>query len=333
MNAIPINGRVERSLDAPVTEHMRRDFTRLRLGQTVGDALASLREHPPAEGIIYFYVVDDEDRIQGVVPTRHLLLNPPERPLADIMVRKLVTLPAGATVRDACESFATHRFLAFPVVDADRRLLGVVDVTLYTDELGHLGDADKRDDLFQAIGVYAADAAAASPWGAFRRRFPWLGCNLAGGIVCAVLASAFEDELRRVVALALFIPVVLNLAESVSSQSVSLTLHLLRGRRPDWLLMARGLRAELPVGLLLGAACGAAVGLVALVWLRAPRVALSLLGGISGGVAAAALLGMAMPVVLRLLRLDPRVAAGPIALAAADVVTLLLYLGLARLLV
>jgi magnesium transporter len=274
--------------------------------------------------------VDDEGRLQGVVPTRHLLLNPLDRPLAEIMVRHVVTLPASATVRDACEFFALHRFLALPVIDPQRRLLGVVDMELYTDELSHLSDADKRNDLFQAIGVYAARPGESSPLSAFRRRFPWLGCNIAGGVICALLASFFDAELQKVVALALFIPVVLNLAESVASQSVSLTLHLLRGHRPDWRLMARSVRQELTTGLLLGAACGAVVGLVALLWLQHVELALCLLGGIGGGVAAAALMGLAIPITLRLFKLDPKVAAGPIALAGADVLTLLLYLGLAR---
>jgi magnesium transporter len=81
---------------------------------------------------------------------------------------------------------------------------------------------------------------------------------------------------------------------------------------------------------MLGLAAGVAVGLVALVWLGHPRVALCILGGIGGGVAGAAVLGTAMPFVLRLLRLEPRVAAGPIALAGADVITISLYLNLAR---
>jgi magnesium transporter len=234
----------EANLEDPVSRYARADCTRLRIGQTVGDALEELRREPPAERIIYFYVVDDDGRLQGVVPTRHLLLNPLERPLAEIMVRHMVTLPATATVREACEFFALHRFLALPVVDEDRRLLGVIDMELYTDELSHLTDADKRDDLFQAIGVYAARPGESSPWGAFRRRFPWLGCNLAGGIACALIASFFDAQLQKVVALALFIPVVLNLAESVASQSVSLTLHLLRGHRPDWRLLARGIRCR-----------------------------------------------------------------------------------------
>jgi magnesium transporter len=296
----------------------------------VGQALENLRREPPAERIIYFYVVDREGQLQGVVPTRRLLLAGPEKPVTEVMVRKVVTLPATATVLEACEFFIQHRFLAFPVVDKEQKLLGVVDVELYTDEIGHLSDAAQRDDLFQLIGVHVAGARQTAPLAAFLSRFPWLGCNLAAGILAAFVSGMFDDLLARVVALALFIPVVLNLAESVSSQSVSLTLHLLQGRAPTWKALPDQIRRELTTGLLLGTAAGLVVGLVALVWLGHWRVALVLWGGIAGGVTFSALIGLIMPLLLRLLRLDPRVAAGPVALGSADVITILLYLYLAR---
>ncbi len=128
-------------LSDPVTKRMHQDFTRVRAGQTVGEALAWLRQNPPPGRIIYFYVVDDEGRLQGVVPTRRLVLSAPQTPLTDIMVRRMVTVPSQATVLDACEFFIQHRLLAFPVVDEENRLLGVVDVDLYTDELAHLDRA------------------------------------------------------------------------------------------------------------------------------------------------------------------------------------------------
>jgi magnesium transporter len=316
--------------DDPVTRHMNQDYTTLRARQTVGEALDWLRRNPPRGRIVYFYVLDADDRLCGVVPTRRLVLSPPEAVVADIMVKKVITLPAGATVLDACEFFIQHRLLAFPVVDEAARLLGVVDMELYTDEIGQLSDANARDDLFQLLGVHAMQARHDSWLSAFRHRFPWLGCNIAAGILAALLAGVYEDELNRVVALAFFIPVVLNLAESVSSQSVSLALQLLHDQRPTWKAMAARLRRELGTGLLLGLASGAVVGMVALIWLGQTRVAVCILGGIAGGVAGAAVLGLAMPMLLRLLRLEPRVAAGPIALAGADIVTILLYLNLAR---
>jgi CBS domain-containing protein len=135
----------------PVTRHVHQDFTRLAAGLTVGQALDWLRNNPPPGRIIYFYVVDDDNRLQGVVPTRRLVLSPPETPLADIMVRKVVTLPAEATVLEACEFFIQHRLLAYPVVDDQHRLLGVVDVEFYTRELGRLGDATPIERWVQPL--------------------------------------------------------------------------------------------------------------------------------------------------------------------------------------
>jgi magnesium transporter len=306
------------------------DFARIVLSQTVGEALDSVRRNPPQGRILYFYVVDDQGRLAGVVPTRRLLLASPEQPVAEIMVRQVVALPARTTVVEACEFFIQHRFLAFPVVDENRCLLGVVDVELYTDEVAQLDAGRVSGDLFQLLGVHAQGARDRSGLGAFRRRFPWLGCNLAAGILAAFLSSLYRGELDRVVALAFFIPVVLNLAESVSSQSVSLALLALHGQPLSWKMLPGRLAGELATGLLLGLTTGALVGLVGLLWLGHARVAACLLGGIGGGVAAAAVLGMALPFVLRLLRLEPRVAAGPIALAGADVITILLYFNLAR---
>jgi magnesium transporter len=313
----------------PIIRHMRRDFSQLAATETVAEALESLRRNPPPGRIIYFYVVDNDGRLRGVVPTRRLLLSPLRQPLAEIMVKHVVALPASATVLEACEFFIQHRLLAFPVVDDTGRLIGVVDVELYTEEHSQLSEGRVRDDIFQLVGVHAADRGA-SLLASFRQRFPWLGCNLAAGILAAFLSGAYQAELNRVLALAFFIPVVLNLAESVSSQSVILSLHLLHGQRPRWKLLPARLGGELATGLMLGVASGGIVALVALIWLRHPRVALCLVSGIAGGVAAAAALGFALPFLLRLLHLEPRVAAGPVALAAADVVTILLYLNLAR---
>jgi magnesium transporter len=141
----------EKNLNDPVTEHMRRDCARLFAYQTVGEALDGVRRNPPEGRIIYFYVVDEENRLQGVVPTRRLLLSAADTPVTAIMIRHVIALPAHATVLEACEFFTLHRFLAFPVLDDERHLVGVVDMELYTDELSDLGGRDQGDDLFQLI--------------------------------------------------------------------------------------------------------------------------------------------------------------------------------------
>lgn len=313
-----------------VTNNMRQDFSRLHVKQTVGEALVSVQRSQPAHRIIYFYVVDDDGRLQGVIPTRRLLLSASDRPLAEIMVQDAIAIPHTATVLEACEFFVMHRLLAFPVVDDNRRVLGVVDVELYTSELRELDRNDRDDELFQLIGVHLTESQQATPFAAFRTRYPWLLANIGGGILAAFLSGAFADELQRVVALAMFIPVVLALAESVSIQSVSLSLQVLRGNRPTLPALLGKLRREVLTGGLLGAATATVVAVVALIWLRDLKMGLCLLLGITCGVGCSAVIGVAMPNLLRLLQRDPRVAAGPVALAVSDVVTLLIYFNLAR---
>jgi magnesium transporter len=313
----------------PIVQHMRTEFPRLRVGQTVGEAIAALRESPPAARIVYFYVVDDEGRLRGVIPARSLLLSPPEAPLDEVMLRRVVAVPQGATVLDACEFFVLHRFLAFPVVDPQGRLVGAIDVELYTDELRDLGE-ERGDDLFQLVGVHLARARQRSPLRAFRTRFPWLMCNITGGIAAAFLCGLFEEQLQHAVALAMFIPVVLALAESVSIQSVSLSIQMLRGSPTSSILMLKKLHSEFTIGLLMGGAGGLVVGLVALAWLQKIQLALCVLGGIAAGVATAAVLGAVVPNLLRRLKLDPHLAAGPVVLAVTDVITLLCYFNMAR---
>lgn len=317
----------------PVDRHMRADFTRLDGGMTVGEALESMRRSPPEGRVLYLYVVDAAGRLVGVVPTRRLLLSSLGQRVADIMVKDVITIPRTATVLDACEFFTLHRLLAFPIVDQDGRIIGVIDVDLYTDELAEFGSRDSVDDLFQLIGVHLTEGQRLSSWSSFRARFPWLLCNVAGGILAAFLTGFFEAELRRAVSLALFIPVVLALAESVSVQSVSLALQTLHGNRPTWSLLFRRARQEVSTGLLLGGACALLVAVFAGLWLGEAAVAAAILGGIAAGVTFAAGTGFLLPNLLRIFRFDPRVAAGPIALALADMLTLLAYFNLARLLV
>src|SRR4051794_10311206 len=220
----------EAQLNEPVTKYSRADYTTLEPGRTVGEALARMREKPPPGRIIYFYVVDESQKLVGVVPTRRLLLAALDARVKEIMIAGVIAIPAQATLLDACEFFTMHRLLAFPVVDAERRLVGVIDIEAYAEELAETGDGNAppaspgpRDDVFQLIGVRLTRSQQARPLVAFRGRFPWLLCNVAGGTLAAILIEVYHIELNwQTAVLALFIPVVLALAESVAIQSVTL---------------------------------------------------------------------------------------------------------------
>jgi magnesium transporter len=317
----------------PVTAHTQQDYTTLGVGETVGHALEALRSAPISGKIVYFYVIDPERHLLGVVPTRRLLMSPPDTLIRDIMVKQIISIPASMSVLDACEFFVMHRLLAFPVVDDENHLVGVVDVSLFTDEMIGVTEKQAAEDVFQLIGLRVMQARGASPLTGFKHRFPWLLCNIGAGLACAFIAGQYEAFLDTVIVLALFIPIVLALSESVSMQSMSITIQSLRDGNVDVPRLLRTLRVELLTAIMLGAACGGVVGAVAFAWKQQAGVSVAIGGSIGLAIVSACLLGVLVPTTIRALKIDPRVAAGPVVLAAADILTLLFYFNLsARLL-
>jgi CBS domain-containing protein/integrase len=161
-------------LHQPVSAVARKDVATLRQDFSVQQALDTIRQRGVGEKIVYFYVVDAADRLAGVLPTRRLLTAPLEQRLADVMITRVVAVPQTATVLEACEAFVLHKFLAFPVVDDQRRIIGVVDVGLLTEEAFDIAEREQTDALFESIGFRVSQVRDASPVRAFRFRFPWL---------------------------------------------------------------------------------------------------------------------------------------------------------------
>jgi magnesium transporter len=322
-------GRVAEYLNQPVRAFASADFTALGQNLSVGDALAQIRERGVAPGSVYFYVVDAGLRLVGIMPTRQLLTAPLDARLADIMNSRVVTIPDTATVLEACEMFVLHKFLAFPVVDAEQRLMGAVDVNLFTEQVFDLSEKERMDDVFQTIGFHVAEVQNASPVKAFRLRFPWLVATLTAGIVCALMATLFETTLVSSIILAFFLTLVLGLGEGVSAQSVTVTVQALRGRRPDRAWFTRAIRREFVTALMLGGTCGCVVGLITWLWRGSGAAALVIGGSIALSMLIACLIGLTVPTLLHRFKLDPRIAAGPVSLALADIFTLLIYFNLA----
>jgi len=317
--------------NSPVGEHARKDFPLLDADMTVAEALDRIRREGVGERVIYFFAVDSDKHLVGVLPTRRLLTAPLESPLREIMVRRVIAIPAKATVLDACEFFVLYKFFAFPVIDEQRRVVGVIDVSLFAEEI--LGEREEqarpatpvRDDVFEVLGFHLEQIRGASPWRVFRFRFPWLLVTVAAGTICAVLAGAFEATLARSLVVAFFLTMVLGLNESVSAQSMSVTIQMLRSAPVTWSWFATALRREFITAVLIGLACGTIVGAIVLLWRHDPRGAFAIGGSIALSLISACLFGLGVPSLLHRFNLDPKIAAGPLTLALADIFALLLY--------
>ena len=321
--------------NSPVVEHARKDFPLLEADMSVADALEQIRREGVGERVIYFFAIDADKRLVGVLPTRRLLTAAPETPLREIMVRRVVAIPATATVLDACEFFVLYKFFAFPVVDQERRVVGVVDVSLFAEEILQAGEREDQqrpvspvsNEIFEALGFRLEQLRGASPWRAFRYRFPWLLATVTGGTLCALLAGAFEATLAHSLVIAFFLTMVLGLNESVSTQSMSVTIQALRSASVTWQWFVTAFRREMGTATLLGLACGLVVAIVVWSWRGDARGACVIGGSITLSLVTACLFGLAVPSLLHRLKLDPKIAAGPITLALTDFVALLIYFG------
>jgi magnesium transporter len=318
--------------NSPVIEYARKDFPLLNADMRVADALERIRREGVGERVIYFYAVDPEKRLVGVLPTRRLLTAPLDTPLREIMVRRLVTIPAKATVLDACEFFVLYKFFAFPIIDENRRLVGVIDVGLFAEEVLQAGDRETRkpsvpvgDDVFEALGFHLEQVRGASPWRGFHYRFRWLLVTVTAGTVCAILAGFFEATLAKSLVIAFFLTMVLGLNESVSAQSMSVTIQALRAVPVTWRWFAAALRKEFLTALLIGLSCGALVGAIVWVWRKDVPGALVIGGSIAVSLVSACLVGLCVPSLLHRFKLDPKIAAGPVTLALADTFALVIY--------
>jgi len=319
----------QKRFEEPVLNHIQSDFELLRREWTVHQTVEHLRTLNIGEKIVYFYVVGENDRLVGVVPTRKLLLSAADQKLADIMNPRVVAMPKTATVFDACEFFVLHKFFALPVVDEERRVLGVVDISLVTDEVLEGTEPQEQEDVFEVLGFHLAQTRDAAPLKAARFRFPWLIVTILSGTTCAIVSGLFENTLKEMIVLAFFMPLVLGLGESVSMQSMALAFQSLRINRPTARWYFQELRRESGTAMLLGLVCSLIVTLIVWAWHREPCQALAIGASILFSLLNACLLGLSIPSLLHAYKLDPKIAAGPITLALSDIGTLLFYLGTA----
>jgi len=303
--------------------------TTVKINQTVEETLTYIRRHPVSEKIFYFYVVDSDMRLKGVVSTRSLLLSPVEKKIHEILEKNVISIVASQTLREAMEILTSHRLLAIPVVDEEERLIGIIDVQLYLEEaVDVVKSRHTSTDLFQVLGLKLEEGKVSSAWLTYRTRMPWIFCNMIGGIACAIISRIFEVVLLQVILLAMFIPLVLSLSESISMQSMTYSLQLLHrpkiSRKRIWMRIL----SEWRMVFFLGLTCGVIVGGLSLLWGDGLQPAIAISSSIMLSVTITGTIGAGVPLVLHAWKLDPKVAAGPVVLSLADVVTTILYLGL-----
>jgi magnesium transporter len=318
-----------RSLQEPVKSYIRTDPVLFTADMDIEEVLGEIRKTNVSDQIAYFYVTDSAEKLVGVLPLRRLLSASPGQSVQEIMLTSVISVGESDTLAKANDLFSLHKFLSLPVLSQDGKMLGVLDITVLTGDSLDLTQKQRFDDVFETIGIRSSYLAYLTPVSSFKHRFPWLVPTLLSGCTCAVMAARYERTLSESIILAFFLTLILGLGESVSIQSLTITIRQLHIEQPTWLWYRTAVVREFLTALLLGISVGTVLAILVTAWRHSFRAGVAIGFSITVALLSASFFGLTIPALLHKTRLDPKVSAGPLVLGLADIFTLLFYFTIA----
>jgi magnesium transporter len=306
---------------------MLTEFLAITQDQTVDDAIRIVRERPDLEAGFYVYVVDAQKCLMGIVSLRQLVLAKPSQALASLMTTEVISVSPSASQEEAAQLTAAHDFLALPVVDEARHLLGIITVDDVVDVLTE----EATQDMYRLQGLSDADRVSSPIGTSARMRLPWMVINLATAFLAALIVGLFEKSIAQLVTLATFMPVVAGMGGNGGTQALTVVTRGIALGEIEFSSAWRAIVKECVVGVIVGAATGLITAVVAYLWKGNPWLGLILFLAMMINLAIAGFSGAAVPLFLRALKQDPAIGGSIILTTFTDVFGFLAFLGLATL--
>lgn len=309
---------------------MTPEYLSLKENLTITQALAQIRSQADVrETIYYIYVTDDARRLTGILSLRDLILAQAEETIGSIMTREVVFVNTNTDQEEVARTIQHYDFVAIPVVDAEQRLVGIVTV----DDVLDILEQETTEDIYKLGGLEAGgdNYFQTNLFTVARKRVVWLFILLITNSATAAVITNQEDILEKVVALTAFIPLLIDTGGNVGAQSSTV---VIRGLNTEDVRSHEALniiRREAIAGILLGAMLGTVVIVWAYFFLQA-NISVALAVGISlfSICVLASVSGSALPFLFRAMGLDPALMSAPFITTAVDVLGVLIYLNVAR---
>jgi magnesium transporter len=308
---------------------MTSEFLALRRRMTATDAIQAIRAWgPDTETIYYLFVVDRHRQLCGVVSLRRLVVADPETPISDLMDLDVISVPAGTDQEECARLMTRYDLLALPVVDGDGLLLGVITVDDVmdvledeaTEDIQRLGGAEPLGRSYLETGILTIT----------RKRIGWLVLLFLAGTFSMLVMQQFEDELKVMVSLAVFIPLLIGTGGNAGSQTTATVIRALATGDIDIGDAMRVWWHEVRIGLALGLGMGAVAFLRAITWERNLALALTISASVLGIILWANGVGALLPLLAARLRIDPALVSGPVMTTILDATGLLIYFSFAQ---
>lgn len=307
------------------------DYFALPESETVQSSIAALQQKRDVEMVFYLYVVDRDGHLVGVTSLRQLLLSRPTQTLAEIMQRSVIKVDVETDQEHVAQLASRYDLLAVPVVDAQNRLVGIVTV----DDIIDVVKEEATEDLFKMAG--SSDDELLYERRALRvagLRMPSLLVSMVGLLATGLLLEYFQVRFLDALFLLAFAPLVMGLGGSIGNQASTVAVRGLASGRlhPGEGRVAAFFLRQVKVASLLGVACGLLAGVVAFALRQNPGYALVVGIALCLSILLAAATGAILPPLLSRLGFDPAVASGPLLTTTFDITGIVIYFGLAALL-
>jgi magnesium transporter len=315
---------------------MTPDYVRVFPDWTIAHAMDHIRRYgKDAETVHWVYVVDSRGRLLDDLHIRSLLLADPEATIASLMDNSFISLSARDDREEAVRVMARYDRTAMPVTDTAGHLVGIVTI----DDVADVAEEEMTEDIQKLAGVQALKEPYTSIrlWDMVRKRGFGLCILFPAQVLTVLVLSIFEPHIQQVVLLALFVPLIISSGGNTGTQAASLLIRAIALDEVDSKDWWRVLRKELLTGLVLGLVLGGLGALAVLLFQmvrgeQAGEPALTWLAiglAIVGVAVWAVTLGSMFPLILKRMGLDPAAISSPLVATAMDVSGLLIYFGVA----
>ncbi|WP_077302801.1 magnesium transporter [Virgibacillus pantothenticus] len=305
---------------------MKQGYVALQETCTVEQAILHLREQVQGKrNIHYVYMIDEDQQLTGVLSVRELLAASDTEELANIMKKNLIYFPANLDQEEAAKVFRDKDFVSIPVVNKWKQLMGIIHVEDIIDVIHQEADEDigKLTASGKEIDFHTRPLIAAG------KRLPWLILLLFIGLISGGIIESFEETLEAVVALAFFMPMIAGMTGNTGTQSLAVVVRGLVSEKLDFKKATKLLWRELLVGIIIGLTCMIIIAIIAYIWRGSLMlgfvVGVSLLATLIIGTLA----GTIIPLILYKCKADPAIASGPLITTINDILSLLIYFGIA----
>jgi len=293
----------------------------------VSDAITAMQLEGDVESAFYLYVVDDENRLKGVVSLRQVLFSKPNTPLKNIMTTDVINVQTDTDQEEVARIVADYNLVAIPVTDSQMKLVGVVTV----DDIIDVIDQEATEDIYKMVSLDTSDRIQDSPFSSIKKRLPFLLLSLLTASVAPFVVNYFKGTIQEVVTLAVFMPLVAALGGIAGNQTVAIMVREIAVGQTEWISARKALFKEIVVGICNGIVIGLLLGLVSYVFIRNPYLGLVLGLAVITNLFIAALVGTLIPLFLKMVKLDPALGSVNLLTMFTDSLGLLTFLGLGTL--